>query len=114
MIIGVIAVTVVQPAIVDIVHVRAVLHHGMFFARMTMRVIIRGDSGDELFIGRIGRRHLQRVFIDMAAMRIVEVAIVQIIDMASMIERDMAASIAVGMGFMPGVDHFMRAKRAGQ
>ena len=114
MIIGVIAVAVVEPPVVDIIHVSAVLHHGVFFPGMAVGVIIGGDAGDQLFIRRIGRRHFERVFINMAAMGIMQVAVVEVIDMTPMIERGMAATSAVRVGFMPGMDHLMGAQRACQ
>jgi hypothetical protein len=91
-IIGVIAVAVVKLAVMDIIHVRAVLHHGVFLTRMAMGMGIGGNAGDELFISRIGRAHFERMFIDMAAMRIVEMAIMEVIDMARVIERGVTAA----------------------
>lgn len=98
----------------DIIHVRAVLHHGVFFPLVPMGMIIAGDAGDQSFISRIGRCHFQRVFINMAIMALVKMAIVEIIDMPLVIERGMAAIGPVRMVFMPCVNHFMRRQRAAE
>ncbi len=111
MIIGVIAVAVMQPPVVDIIHVRAVLHHGVLLTRMAVGMGIAGDTGDKLFIRRIGRCHFECMFIDMAVVAGVKVPVMQVIDMPAMIERGVAASTTVGMAGMVGMDHVMRAKR---
>jgi hypothetical protein len=113
-IISVIAVPKMQPAIMDIVHVGAVLHHGVFFTLVPMGVIIAGDAGHQLFIRRIGGADFERVLVNMAIMHLVEVAIVKVIDMAAMIDRSMAASFRMGMGIMCGMDHLMRGQRAAE
>ena len=109
-----IAMAKVQPPVMDIVHVCAVLHHGVFFPGVAMGMIIAGHARDQLFIRRIGRRHFQRVFINMAIMALVKMAIVEIINMPLVIERGMAATGPVRMAFMPCVNHFMRSQRAAE
>lgn len=103
-----------QPAVMDIVHMRAVLHHGVFFTLVPMGVIITGDTGYQLFVRRIGGADFERVLINMAIMHLVEVAIVEVIDMAAMIDRSMTACGPMGMGIMRGMDHLMRGKRAAE
>lgn len=114
MIIGVVAMAKMQPAVMDIVHMRAVLHHGVFFTFVPMGVIIAGDAGYQLFIRRINSADFERVFINMAIMALVEVAIMEVIDMAAMINRSMAACGPVGMGIVRGMDHLMRGQRAAE
>lgn len=114
MIIGVIAMAIVQPSVMDIIHVGAVLHHGVFFTLVPMGMIIAGDTGDQLFISRIGGADGDGVFINMAIMALMKMAIVEIIDMPIVIERGMAAIGSVRMAFMACVNHFMRSQRAGE
>ncbi len=41
-------------------------------------------------------------------------AIMQVINMPTMIERGMTAACPMGVAFMRGVDHLMRGERCGQ
>jgi hypothetical protein len=111
-IIGVIAVAIMQPAIMHIIHVRAVLHHGVFFTLVPVGMIIAGDAGDQLFVSRIDGADGDGVFINMAIMALMKMAIVEVINMPLVIERGMAASCPMGMGIVARVNHFVRSHRA--
>ena len=102
-----IAMLMMQAAIVDEIDVLAVLHRHLPGPRMG---IARKPRGQFLGIG-IGIADLDHVFIDMPVMRVVEMAVVQIVDMAAMIDRLMAAALGVDMAFVPGMEHFVRKNR---
>lgn len=114
MIVGVIAVEMVQAPVMDIIHVAAVLHHFMLLAIVAVDVIIAGNAHHQFFSRRIGSRNFNCVFVDMAIVRMVEVPIMQVINMPVMIDRGVAASSAVGVGFMACVNHLMGGERACQ
>lgn len=114
MIVSVIAVTVVQAPIMDIIHVAAVLHHFMLLAIVAVGVIVAGNAHHQFFSRRIGCGHFQRVFIDMAIMPVVEMPVMQVINMPAVIDRGVAAGSAVGVGFMACMNHFVGGERACQ
>jgi hypothetical protein len=114
MIIGVVAVQVMQVPVMDKVGVRAVLDAHMLFARMAVPVLIGGHMGGKLVGLGIGRADLDRVLVNMPVMGVVEVTVVQIVDMAGMFERLMAAAFAMGMAVMAGMQHLMRHGRSGK
>ncbi len=114
MIIGVIAVLVVQAAVMDEVDVVAVLHAGMLFARVTMRMRLARYARDKFLGFGVGIGDFKSVFIDMSGVRTVKVAVVEIIDMAGVIDRLMTTALGVGVGLMPGVEHLMRKRRGGK
>ena len=102
-----VAVLVMQAAIVDEIDVIAMLHRHLPSPRMG---IARNPRGQFLGTG-IGIADLDHMFIDMPVMRVVEMAVVQIVDMAVMIDRLMAAAPGVDMAFVPGMKHFVRKHR---
>lgn len=114
MIIGVIPMAMVQASIMDEIHVRAVLHHDVFFAIMAVGVRIAGDARNQFFGRRIGSAHFDHVFVHMAIVAVVQMAIMQVINMPAMIERGMATACAMRVAIMRGMDHLMRGKRCGQ
>lgn len=107
MIVGVVAVNMMQAPIMDEVDMGAVLNALVFFAVMAVGVIVSGDTGAEFLRLGIGGADIKRVLIDMTAMRMVEVAVMQVIDMARVFERLMPAGWPMGMSLMPAVKHFM-------
>ncbi|MFM7379366.1 MAG: hypothetical protein ACKO1O_14760 [Erythrobacter sp.] len=107
MIVEMIAVLVMQVAIVDEIDVVAVLHGHLPSPRMGIACEPRAQF---LGIG-IGIADFDYVFIDVPVMRVVEMTVVQIVDMALMIDRLMAAALGVDMAFVPGMKHFMRKNR---
>jgi hypothetical protein len=108
MIVGVIAVPVMQMPVMDEIHVIAVLDGHVLLARMTVRMIVGGNPSHQFLGLGIGCTHLDRVLVDMAAMRVVEVPVVEVIDMTAVIDRLMVAALGMGMAFMPAVKHFVR------
>lgn len=114
MIIGVISVAVVQASIMDEIHVRAVLHHGVFFTIMAVSVRIAGDARNQFFSRGVGSADFDHMLVHMPIVAVVEVAIMQVINMPAMIERGMAAACAMRMAIMRGVDDLMCGKRCGQ
>lgn len=107
MIVGVVAVAVMQAPVVDEIDMGAVLHRHVLLALMAVGVIVGGDARDQFLAFGVGGADLERMFVDMAVVGVVEVTVVQVIDMARMLERLMAAGLAVGMGFMAGVQHLV-------
>lgn len=63
---------------------------------MTRAGMIRGTGRG------IGRAHLEHVFVDVVTMWLMQVAVVQVIHMVAVLDRDMSAAVAVnvGMAFM--------------
>lgn len=108
MIVGVIAVPVMQMPVMDEIHVIAVLDGHVLLARMTVRMIVGGNPSHQFLGLGIGCAHLDRMLVDVAAMRVVEVPVVEVIDMAAVIDRLMAAALGMGMAFMHAVKHFVR------
>ena len=114
MIIGVIPMAMVQASIMDEIHVRAVLHHGVFFTIMAMGVRIAGDARYQFFSRGVGSADFNRMLVHMAIVAVVQMAIMQVINMPAMIERGMATACAMRVAIMRGMDHLMRGKRCGQ
>jgi hypothetical protein len=110
MIIGVIAVDMMQPPVMDEIDMAAVLHAHMLFARMAVGVIIAGNARRQLFCVGIGGADIERMFIDVPVMGVMQVAIVEIVDMARMLHRLMRTGLAVGVTFVAGVKHLVRGK----
>ena len=108
MIVGVIAVPMMQMPVMDEIHVIAMLDAQMLFVRMAVRMIVGGDAGHQ-FLG-IGVRSadLDRMLINMPAVGVVKVPVVKIINMAAVIDGLMAAAFGMGMGPVPAVKHLMR------
>jgi hypothetical protein len=113
-IIGVIAVQVMQVTVMDEIDMGAVLDAHMLFAGMAVLVVIAGDGGAEFLGLRIGGADLDDVFVDMAVMPMVQVTIMQEVDMAGMFKRLVAAALAMGVAVVAGMQHFMRHDRSGQ
>lgn len=114
MVVDVIAMHMVQPPVVDEVGMRPVLNARMFFARVTMGMVICGHPRDQFIAFGMGRADLQRVFVKVPGMGVMQVAIVEKIDMAAMLDRLMTAGLAVGMAIVARMDHFMRQCRRGE
>lgn len=83
----------VQPAIDQIIDMIAV-RHGLVPAIRPVHVITARGGGADIGIGGGNRNHM---FIDMVAVDMVEMAVVQIIDMIIMADGGMAATGAVDM-----------------
>ncbi|SAL54611.1 hypothetical protein AWB64_06017 [Caballeronia sordidicola] len=92
-VVAVIAVRMMQVTVDKIVHMIAV-RHGVVSATRAMHV--PGLMATALVIGRaaieIGGVDFQLVFIDMVAVRVMQVAVVQVVDMALMANRRVAAA----------------------
>jgi hypothetical protein len=112
-IVGVIAMQVVQPPVMDEIDMIAMLDAHMLLAGMAVPVIVSGDAHGEFLGFGIGIADLDHMLIDMPAMRVVEVAVVEIVDMACMFERLMAAALRMGVAFMRGMDHLVRTSWGG-
>lgn len=84
MIICVIAVQMMQAAIVDVIHVRSVLHHVVLLASMAVAMIIARHEHNEFLGGGIGRSDIEHMFINMAIMHMMQMPVVKIIDMPCM------------------------------
>ena len=113
MIVGVIAVPVMQMPVMHEIHVIAVLDGHMLLARMSMRMIVGGDSRHKFLRIGIGIAHFDHMLIDMAAMRVVQVPVMQVIDMAGVIDGLMAAVLGMGVAIVPAMEHLMRHYRRG-
>jgi hypothetical protein len=113
-IVSVITVQMMEPPVMHIVHVSAVLHHLVFFARVPMGVIIACHAGHEFFGCGVRGSNFEGMFIDMPVMAMMKMSVVQKIDMPRVIDSVMAAACLVGVGIMRGVDHLMRGERARQ
>jgi hypothetical protein len=110
-IVSVIAVQVMQPPVMDEIDMGAVLNAQMFLARVAVGMIVARHARAEFLGFGIGGADVERVFIDMPVMSMMQVAVVEVIDMARMFERLMAAGLAVGMGIVAGVKHLVRHGR---
>ena len=113
MIIGMVAMQVVQAPVMNEIDMGAVLHAHVLFALMAMHVIIAGDGLGQFFGLGIGRADFERVLVDMTGMGVVQVAVVQEIDVTGMFERLMAAALAVGVGIVARVQHLVRQRGRG-
>jgi len=102
-VVAVFAVGVVQMAFHQVVHMIAVGNLLVAAARAVLMILLMPATG---VVGRTGsgiaRSHLQNVVINMVAMNVVQVAIVQVIRMAIVPDGDMAAirTMLVGMSLM--------------
>lgn len=114
MIVDVIAVHVMQPVAMDEVGMRPVLNRRMFLTGMAMGMVIGGHARHQFLAFGMSGADLERVFVKVPCVGVMQVAVMQKIDMAAMLDRLMAASLAVSMGIVAGVDHFMRQSRCGE
>jgi len=91
-----VAVRVVQVAVHQVIHVVAVRHRFVTAASaVNVLLVVSGAS----MLGRAGGRvlavHIQRVLIAMIAVRVVQMAVVQVIDVPGMLDGRVAAISAV-------------------
>jgi hypothetical protein len=114
MIINVVAVYMVEPPLVDEIGMRPVLNARMLLTGVAVGMVIRGHPRHQFLAFRMGGANLQRVLIKMPGMRVMQVAIMEKIDMAAVLDRLMATSLAVGMAVVASMDHFMRQRRASE
>ncbi len=114
MIVGVIAVAVVQPPVVDEVDMGAMLDAHVFLAGMAVQVIVGHHAGGQFLGFRIDGADFESVLVDMTVMRVVEVAVVKVIDMARMFERLMTAALRMAMAFVPGMEHLVGGNRGSE
>ena len=98
MIVAVPAVRMVQVAIHQVVHMVAVRHRGMAAARPVYvgRIVPRGAVRGRAAI-RIRVRYLHAMFVDVVAVWMMHVAVVQEINVITMTDSDMAAAGPVNM-----------------
>lgn len=96
MVVAMVAVRMMQVAVdkeVDMVAVR----HGLVAAARPVPVALIVTGAD--VIGRAGAgiagAHLEDMLVDMAAVRVMEMAVVQIVDVITMLDRSMAAGWAM-------------------
>jgi hypothetical protein len=113
-IVDVIAMGMVQPSIVNKVDMRPVLNARMFLAGMAVGMVIGGYPSHQFLAFGMGGADLQRVLIEVPGMRVMQMAIMQEIDMAAVLDRLMAASFAVSMGIVPRMDDFVRQCRGSE
>ncbi|MEM6900872.1 MAG: hypothetical protein AAF583_14025 [Pseudomonadota bacterium] len=110
MIIDVVAVYKVQASIMQIVEVIAVLNARMGAAFNTVRVAVFVNMGDDFLGHWVHRADGDDMFIDMVTMNIVQVAIMEVVYMAIMVDRNMTVIGRVCFSVI-GVDHFVGACR---
>jgi hypothetical protein len=108
-----VAMKVVQVPVMDEIHVVAMLHGEMLLALVAVGMAIGGHPDDQFLGIGIGIAHLEDMLVDMPAMRVVKVAIVEVIDMTIVVERLMAAALAVDMAFVTAMQHLVRHHRLG-
>ena len=97
-IIAVIAVRVMQVTIYEIIDVIAMRHRGVAAVRAVLvRLLVPLASVLRRAVGRIGRADFERVFLDLVSLHVMQVAIVQVIDMAFVHDARVAAAWAVLM-----------------
>lgn len=98
-IVAVIAVRVMQVAIDEIVHVIAVRYGFVSAARAVyVGCVVAAALVVRCACVGIARRHVDHVFVDMVAMRMVQVPIVQVVDVIAVPYTGVPAVRAVGMG----------------
>ena len=114
MVVGVIAVDEMEPSIMDIVHMGSVLDHRVFFTVVTMHVIITGDLGHQFLGFGIGRSDRQRVLVNMSIMRVMQVAIVQVVDMTRVLDRRVTAPVRMAVTRMIGMEDLVRKRARGK
>ncbi len=112
MIVEVIAVHVMQPSGVDKVDMGAMLHGHVLLTGMAVRVLVSRHPRDQFLGLGIGGGNFKGMLVDMAAIHVVQVPVMEEIDMPVMIQRLMAAGLAVGMGIMPGMQNIVRLNRS--
>lgn len=98
MIVAVVAMRMMQVAVHQIIDVIAVRHRFVSTVR-AVDVIFRMARANVLrrAAGQIGCGYIERVFFDLAAGRVVQVAVVQVIDVVAVLDRGVAAVLAVLM-----------------
>jgi hypothetical protein len=109
-IISVIAVQIMQAPIMDEIDVGAVLHAHVLLTGMAVGVIVARHPRDKFLTLGIGGADFERVFIDMAIMPMVEMAVVKVIDMAPVLERLMPTSPAM-LVIVSRVQHLVGGER---
>ncbi len=99
MIVAVASMGMVQMPLHQIVHMIPMCHRLMPTAR-TMHMILGMSAATMIRCAAIGIAHidLQAMFIDMIAMHVVQMTIVQVVDMAIVLDRRMSAARAMLMG----------------
>lgn len=107
MIVGVIAMAVVQAPVVEEIDMGAMLHAHVLLAGMAVGMIVGGDARGQFLGLGVGGADFQSMLVDMPVMRVVEVALVQVIDMACVFERLMTAALRMGVAFVRGVEHLV-------
>jgi len=106
-IVEVVAMLVVEMAVMDEIHMVAMLHARMLFPSMPMRMGIGGDLRNQFLCLGIGVSHFERVFVDVATVGMMEMPVVEVIDMAIVFERLMTAALGMGMAFVPAMEDLM-------
>ena len=91
MIVAVVAVTVVQPAADQIIHVIAVRH------LFVPAAFVTAETRGLVAVGRIRRRHRQHAFVEMFFVRRVQMTVVQVVDVSVVIDPRVPAMLAVDM-----------------
>jgi hypothetical protein len=107
-VVAVAAVHVVKMAIDQVIGVIAMRHHRMSAGGAVD--VIGGMAGAAMVrcaLGGVGRVDRNRAFIDVIAVDLVQVPIVEVVDMAGVLHREMAAAGTVDMvmGWVNGVRH---------
>ena len=113
-VVDVIAMDMMQPPVVNEVGVRSVLNARMFLARVPVGMVIRRHPRHQLLAFGMGRADLQRVLVKVPGVGVMQVAVMQKVDMAAVLDCLMAASLAMGVGIVARMDHFMRQSRRGE
>jgi hypothetical protein len=88
-VVAVVAVGVVEAALVEVVEVVAVRHP------LVAAAVVLAVAGDRGAPGRVGGAHFQDVLVVMAVVRRVQVAVVEVIDVPVMADAGVAAVLAV-------------------
>jgi hypothetical protein len=107
-VVAVAVVRVVEMAVDQVIGVIAVRHAGMAAAgAMDVTGGVAGAPVVGRALGRIGRVDRDRAFVDVIAVDLVQVAVVQVVDVAGVLDREVAAVGAVNMimGCVNGVRH---------
>lgn len=114
MVVHMIAVDMMQPAVVHEIDVPAMLNGRMLLARMAMHVIVAGHPAHQFFSLGIGCAHFKSMFVDMAVMSVMEVAVMEEIDVAGMCDRLVTTAHAMNVPLVSGVKHLVRQQRGGR
>lgn len=109
-----VAVLVMQVPVMDEVDMVPVLHGLVLFARMAMRMRLTRHTRDQ-FLG-LGVRvaDIEHMFIDMPAMPMMKMAIVEIVDVTRVVDGLMAAALGVGVTVMRSVEHLVCERGSGK